>query len=71
VSQSNPLDRRDFLLRAAKAGAAIVAAGGAGLWLHDRKGPSANIVSETVSLPDFSRRWAASNGSSNPATAWF
>ena len=54
MSQSNPLDRRDFLLRAAKAGAAIVAAGGAGLWLHDRKGPSANIVSETVSLPDFS-----------------
>jgi len=27
-------------------GAAIVAAGGAGLWLHDRKGPSASIVSE-------------------------
>jgi len=24
-----------------------VAAGGAGLWLHDRKGPSASIVSET------------------------
>jgi len=44
VSSSNPLDRRDFLLRAAKAGAAIVAAGGAGLWLHDRKGPSASIV---------------------------
>ena len=54
MNQSNPLDRRDFLLRAAKAGAAIVAAGGAGLWLHDRKGPSANVVSETVSLPDFS-----------------
>ena len=54
MSQSNPLDRRDFLLRTAKAGAAIVVAGGAGLWLHDRKGPAANIVSETVSLPDFS-----------------
>jgi uncharacterized protein (DUF362 family) len=54
MSSSNPLDRRDFLMRAAKAGAAIVAAGGAGLWLHDRKGPSANIVSKTVSLPDFS-----------------
>jgi uncharacterized protein (DUF362 family) len=50
----NPLDRRDFLMRAAKAGAAIVAAGGVGLWLHDRKSPSANAVSETVSLPDFS-----------------
>ena len=54
MSHSSQLDRRDFLMRAAKAGAAIVAAGGVGLWLHDRKGPSANIVSETVSLPDFS-----------------
>lgn len=52
--QTNPLGRRDFLVRTAKAGAAIVAAGGVGLWLHDRKGPSANAVSETVSLPDFS-----------------
>src|SRR5208283_4763351 len=51
---THPFDRRDFLVRAAKAGAAIVAAGGVGLWLHDRKGPSANEVSGTVTLPDCS-----------------
>jgi uncharacterized protein (DUF362 family) len=54
MSQSDQLARRDFLVRSVKAGAAIVAAGGVGLWLHDRKGPSGNIVGETVSLPDFS-----------------
>jgi uncharacterized protein (DUF362 family) len=52
--RTNPLDRRDFLMRAAKAGAAIVAAGGVGLWRHDRKGPSGNAADKTVSLPDFS-----------------
>src|ERR1017187_471338 len=52
--QTNPLDRRDFIVRAAKAGAAIAAAGGVGLWLHDRKGPSGIVADETVSLPDFS-----------------
>ena len=31
-----------------------MAAGGVGLWLHDRKGPSGNTVSELASLPDFS-----------------
>jgi uncharacterized protein (DUF362 family) len=54
VSQSDQLARRDFLVRSAKAGAAIVAAGSAGLWLHDRRGPSANTATETVALPDFS-----------------
>jgi uncharacterized protein (DUF362 family) len=54
VIASNQLARRDFLLRSAKAGAALLAAGGAGFWLHDRQGPSARLVSETVSLPDFS-----------------
>ena len=55
MSQRQPTrDRRDFLVRSAKAGAAIVAAGGVGLWLHDRKGPSGNTVGESVSLPDFS-----------------
>ena len=54
LGQNNPLDRRDFLLRAAKAGAAILAAGGVSLWLHDHKGPPANTVGKTVSLPDFS-----------------
>jgi uncharacterized protein (DUF362 family) len=51
---SHALDRRDFLIRTAKAGAAIAVAGGVGLWRHDRQGPSANAVSEMVSLPDFS-----------------
>ena len=50
---SNQLDRRDFLLRAAKAGALIAAVGGTGLLLHDRKGPSGIEASDTVSLPDF------------------
>jgi uncharacterized protein (DUF362 family) len=54
VSRDTQLARRDFLVRSAKAGAAIVAAGGAGLWLHDPKGPPAGIASESVSLPDFS-----------------
>jgi uncharacterized protein (DUF362 family) len=54
MSRSDQLARRDFLVRSAKAGAAIVAAGGAGLWLHDCIVPSGNIVSESVSLPDFS-----------------
>src|ERR1035438_5056638 len=54
MSHDSQLDRRDFIVRSAKAGAAIVAAGGVGLLLHDRKGPSANIVSESLSLPDFS-----------------
>ena len=46
--------RRDFILRATKAGLAIAAVGTAGAMLHDRKGPSANALAETVSLPDFS-----------------
>ena len=50
-----PHDRRDFLIRSAKAGAAIAAAGGLGLWLHDRQGPSGQPPGATVSLPDFSR----------------
>ncbi|MGD0744630.1 MAG: DUF362 domain-containing protein [Verrucomicrobiota bacterium] len=52
--QTNPLDRRDFIVRSAKAGAAIVAAGGVALWLHDRKGPSGIVADAAVSLPDFS-----------------
>ena len=52
--QPNPLERRDFIVRAAKACAAIVGAGGVALWLHDRKGPSGTVADETVSLPDFS-----------------
>ena len=50
----NPLDRRDFLIRAAKAGAIIAAAGGVGLWRYDRKGPSGNVADALATLPDFS-----------------
>lgn len=52
--KGRPLDRRDFLIRAATTGAAIAAAGGLGLWRYDRKGPSGIATAETVSLPDFS-----------------
>jgi uncharacterized protein (DUF362 family) len=48
------MDRRDFLARAARAGAAVAAAGGVGFWLHDRTGPVAGLRATTVSLPDFS-----------------
>jgi len=50
----NALNRRDFLTRAAKAGVAVAAVGGVGLWFHDRTGPHAGVATETVSLPDFS-----------------
>jgi uncharacterized protein (DUF362 family) len=48
------MDRRDFLARAAKAGVAVAAAGGVGLWLHDSQGPSADAAGRPVTLPDFS-----------------
>jgi uncharacterized protein (DUF362 family) len=49
-----PVRRRDFLTRAAKAGAIVVATGGVGYWLHDTRGPTGKPAAETVSLPDFS-----------------
>jgi uncharacterized protein (DUF362 family) len=52
--QNQEIDRRDFLRRAGKAGAAVAAAGGIGFWLHDRQGPPATAPSKTVSLPSFS-----------------
>jgi uncharacterized protein (DUF362 family) len=52
--QSQPTDRRDFLARAAKAGAAAVLAGGVAWWRYDAKGPSATTADQTVTLPDFS-----------------
>jgi uncharacterized protein (DUF362 family) len=48
------ISRRDFLARAAKAGATIAATGVVGYWLHDRVGPKAQTVTDLVSLPDFS-----------------
>jgi uncharacterized protein (DUF362 family) len=54
TDHSDAIDRRDFLGRAARAGAAIAAAGATGFWLHDRHGPPARAASELVTLPDFS-----------------
>lgn len=48
------ISRRDFVARAAKAGAAIAATGIVGYWLHDRTGPKAQTETDLVSLPDFS-----------------
>lgn len=52
---SNGLNRRQFLDRLAKAGISITAAGAAGFWFHDAKGPtlSKNDPSNLI-LPDFS-----------------
>ena len=49
-----PATRRDFLLRGAKAGASIAAAGSLALWLHDPEGPRPGTnAAEQVSFPDF------------------
>lgn len=48
------MHRRDFLRRAGMAGALAIGAAGAGLRLHDPKGPAAGELVETVSIPDFS-----------------
>jgi uncharacterized protein (DUF362 family) len=60
----NPPDhntRRDFILRAAKAGAAIAAIGTVSVMLRDQEGPSASASVETVALPDFSITGAGRN----------
>jgi uncharacterized protein (DUF362 family) len=49
------LERREFLIRGAKAGIAIAAAGAASYLLYDKKGPAQSAESENiVTLPDFS-----------------
>jgi len=49
------LERREFLIRTAKAGVAIAAAGAASYLLYDKKGPAQNTESEKiVTLPNFS-----------------
>jgi len=51
----NVLNRRQFLVRSAKAGAAIAAAGAAGFWFHDAKGPDRPAEQHSdIRLPDFS-----------------
>ncbi len=49
------LTRRDFLVRSAKVGASVAAAGGLSWWLHDGTGPQPSGQSKgQVSLADFS-----------------
>jgi uncharacterized protein (DUF362 family) len=52
---NNDLNRRQFLTRAAKAGVSIAAAGAAGFWFHDSRGPDRSKEIETdIRLPDYS-----------------
>ena len=52
---NNDLNRRQFLVRSAKAGLSIAAAGTAGFWFHDSRGPSrSNEIATDIRLPDFS-----------------
>jgi uncharacterized protein (DUF362 family) len=55
-NQDKTLSRRDFLVRSARAGLAIAAAGGIGYWLYDANGPGRPAQEEAgqVVLPDFS-----------------
>jgi len=55
-SGEKDFSRREFLLRSAKAGAAVALAGGVSAWLFDPEGPRAPSASESdlVTLPDFS-----------------
>ena len=49
------LTRRQFMTRAVKAGVSIAAAGAAGFWFHDARGPGRSIEIETdIRLPVFS-----------------
>ncbi len=52
--QGRSISRRDFLTRAATAGAALAATGAIGYWLYDRTGPRAQVATDLVALPDFS-----------------
>jgi uncharacterized protein (DUF362 family) len=54
MNAQDPLNRRDFLARSAKAGLAVAAVGTAGLLLRDSRGPSANVETGGVLLPDYS-----------------
>ncbi|MGD8294653.1 MAG: DUF362 domain-containing protein, partial [Desulfobacterales bacterium] len=53
--QSSQLNRRDFMIRSAKAGTAIAAACVAGFWFHDTTGPGPPKEQDSdLQLPDFS-----------------
>jgi uncharacterized protein (DUF362 family) len=54
-SEERSMTRRDFLIRSAKAGACVAAAGGLGLSLYDSKAPQRSQgKGALVTLPDFS-----------------
>ncbi len=48
------MDRRDFIIRSVKAGAALAAAGGLGYFLYDPAGPGPAPETSSLALPDFS-----------------
>ncbi len=53
-SKDPSLSRRDFLMRSAKAGVSVAAAGGLSFWLHDPIGPRPSQKRDKlVTLPDF------------------
>ncbi len=56
VPMESGINRRDFLIRAVKAGAGVAAAGAIGLLLRDPSGPSPVTATEgsLLTLPDFS-----------------
>ncbi|MEN6441335.1 MAG: DUF362 domain-containing protein [Syntrophobacter sp.] len=56
IPMESGINRRDFLIRAAKAGAGLAAAGAIGYFLHDPNGPAPATATEKspLALPDFS-----------------
>ena len=48
------MNRRDFLVRSAKAGVVLAAAGAVGYFLHDPNGPAREVEKASLALPDFS-----------------
>jgi uncharacterized protein (DUF362 family) len=53
--QPSGIDRREFLIRSAKAGTSIAAACAAGFWFHDAKGPDGLQKHQSdLNLPDYS-----------------
>ncbi len=49
------INRRQFMVRSAKAGASILTAGAIGFWFHDRIGPSGQAQdAAALQIPDFS-----------------
>ena len=52
---NNDVTRRQFMIRAAKAGVSIAAAGAAGFWFHDTRGPGPSTLQDSnLRLPGYS-----------------